>query len=222
MSDIGFGIWAWAIILFGIMCYLAYVLGEIVTQVGLRFVLRNRRESYDRWGVAVDLFETESFIRSVGRAGLYVVGTLLSGLLAHGSTSFLMGEVTWIRNPLELTFFVAVCAILLGNMVVVIRFSELHEKAIKLENLREVFHQRFQKSDLLSVYESLQAAPPLFWEEYTQLPDDEISEDTNQKYRERAEPYNNMQFKKYTRIIISLAFLTLILTLALAVMQLIQ
>ncbi len=66
------------------------------------------------------------------------------------------------------------------------------------------------------MYEVLHSAPQLFWDEYADLPDKEVSYDNNHRYRERAAPYGHSQSSRYNRIIITVAVLTLLLTAILA------
>ena len=41
------------------------------------------------------------------------------------------------------------------------------------------------------MYECLRVAPRIFWEEYQSLPEAQVNEGTNRKFRERAAPYRS-------------------------------
>ena len=69
--------------------------------------------------------------------------------------------------------------------------NTLNRKLWDLESLRPVYRRRFPVSELLSMYESLRVAPRIFWEEYKSLPDPQVNEATNRKFRERAAPYRS-------------------------------
>ena len=62
-------------------------------------------------------------------------------------------------------------------------------KRRELEGLRPIYRQRFPASELMSMYDCLRVAPRVFWEEYKDLPDVQVSEATNRRFRERAAPY---------------------------------
>ena len=57
-------------------------------------------------------------------------------------------------------------AALIGLMVESERVKNITDMTKKLDDLKEAFHERFSISELLSMYEGLRPAPPLFWEEY--------------------------------------------------------
>ena len=55
------------------------------------------------------------------------------------------------------------------------------------------------------MYECLYDAPREFWEEYADLPDDDVNYATNQKYRERAAPYHNRASSGVQRVALLVA-----------------
>ena len=142
------------------------------------------------------------------------------GLLAFISTASLIEETLPGMDQLYYTASIALYGFFIGITVESERISKITEMPRKLDDLGEAFHQRFPVSELLSMYESLRSAPPLFWEEYAGLTDDEISEEANRSFRRRARPYRNIQSGRYNRIIIAVAVLTLLLTAASAAIQL--
>ena len=113
-------------------------------------------------------------------------------------------------------------AALIGLTVRSERIKNIADKTKTLNNLKEVFHQKFSVSELLSMYEALRPAPPLFWEEYANLPDEQVTQETNRIYRERAAPYGHSQASKYNRTVIVVAVLTLLLTAILVAKELLS
>lgn len=88
--------------------------------------------------------------------------------------------------------------------------ATLDRRRHELESLRPVYHRRFPVSELLSMYECLRVAPRIFWEEYKTLPDVQVNEATNQRFRERAAPYSsggNNAFQRWAFAISILAVL---------------
>lgn len=69
--------------------------------------------------------------------------------------------------------------------------SAFDKKRAEIAGLRSTFRKRFPRSELLSMYECLKSAPDVFWQDYKKLPDVQISETTNNKFRERTAPYAN-------------------------------
>ena len=100
----------------------------------------------------------------------------------------------------------------IGLMVEYQRVRHIEDKTRTLDDLREVFHQRFRPSELLSMYEGLRSAPPLVWKEYADLPDDQINQETNRSYRERATPFGHSRSSRDNRLVLVVAVLTLVLT----------
>ena len=88
--------------------------------------------------------------------------------------------------------------------------SRLDRKRRDLEVLRPTYHQRFPVSELLSMYECLRVAPRAFWEEYKNLPDVQVSEATNRKFRERAAPYSNSRGNVFQRRSFTIAVLAVL------------
>ena len=220
MSDVGLASWGLVVFLFGFMCLSSYELGGYVTQLIFRLRSRHRRPSYEKWGVVSDLFRPVSNAWFTVWGVFFLFATLFVGLLAFGSTALLIEETLPTRDQLYQTLTFAMYALFMGLMMESERINRITDKTSKLDDLREVYHERFKVSELLSMYECLKTAPPLFWDEYTKLSDEEISEDTNWSYRVRANPYSNLQSGRYTRVIIVVAILTLLLTGVSAAIQL--
>lgn len=221
MSEINFEAWGIVIFLFLLMGFYSYGFGVQFIQIVLRVRSRDRRNSYEKWGVVTNLFRPLSGRWFAAWSVAVVVGTVFTGLLAFFSTGLLIEEPLPGEDQIYYTITIAMYAFFVGQTVESERIRKITEMTRKLDDLRETFHQRFAISELLSMYESLRPAPPLFWEEYVGLPEQEISEDTNRAYRKRAAPYSNAQFGRYDRIIIIVAILTLLLTGVSAAVQLI-
>ena len=95
--------------------------------------------------------------------------------------------------------------------------SGIDRKRQELGSLRSVYRLRFKVSELLSMYECLRVAPRVFWEEYKCLPDVQVTETTNRKFRERAAPYSNSGanvLQRRSLIIAVLAVIVAVLTFA--------
>lgn len=91
------------------------------------------------------------------------------------------------------------------------RLRKANRKIHELDSLGPIFHQRFPPSELLSMYECMASAPPLFWAEYKNLKEWQISEATNRKYRERVAPYNIREHSSFQRIALRLTLATILL-----------
>ena len=220
MAEIGFGSWAIVIVVFGLLVFYSFMFGTNAVQIVFRLRSKDRRESYEKWGVVSDLFRPVSDSRfaawCVGVAG----GTALLGIMAFLSTDLLIEETLPGKEQIYYTAMIALYGFFVGFTVESERIAKITEMPRKLDDLGEAFHRRFPVSELLSMYESLRPAPPLFWEEYAGLTNEDISEETNRSFRRRALPYSNIQSGRYNRTIIVVAVLTLLLTGASAAIQL--
>ena len=136
------------------------------------------------WAIVIAVFAAVTFLMALFSTLLITDASRVGGDQIYDTFNF---------------FFIG---LILGVAVEWQRFEDLQRRGKSLDGLREVFHERFAVSELLSVYESLRHAPPLFWKEYTQLPDEEVNEETNRRYRERAVPYSYSQSSRHNRIII--------------------
>ena len=216
VTESSFSPWAALIASFGLMCVFAFFFARYAFQGLLRLAKRQERPLYRKWGVDEELFWPTSapWFICVVIAGIF--GSAVTYLIAL-FTAILVTDDIWLgANPYYDTFVAFSIAIVLGASVESQRFDDVQRKVNRLEGLRGIFHERFSASELLSVYESLQHSPTLFWEEYTQLPDEEVGEETNRKYRERAVPFRDSQSIKYNRITITVAALTFVVAVLLA------
>ena len=210
MTEVGWSHWVFVIFLFGLMCIYAFLLARTVFQAALRMSKKTNRSLYRKWGVEEDLFWPHSGAGFIGLGILLVFGAVLTFIAALFSTLLITDASRVGEDQVYDTFNFFFIGFILGIVIEWQRFEKIHRKVKSLDGLREVFHDRFRASELLSVYENLRHSPPLFWKEYAQLPDEEVNEETNRKYRERAVPYGYSQSIKHNRIIIVVGALTLI------------
>ena len=220
MNDATYADWGLVIFFFSVMCMASFTLGDAVIQTVLRIKSRKRRASYVKWGVAADLFRPNQVVWFVVWSGLSILGTAFAFFISFVSTILVTGESTSTADRFYYTFVFANYAFLVGSTVEGERVRKITEKTRKLDDLRKVFHERFSVSEILSVYEGLRFAPTLFWEEYANLDDDQISRETNRSYLERAAPFVHSQTSRHTIIVIIVAVLTLILTAVVAAKEL--
>ena len=208
------------IVLFGLLLVSSLVLGRLTMQVLVRLDSRGKGSSYRKWGVDIELFQPNSIVLLVG-SGLFVIfSTIFTFVLAYLSTVLVSAGTTSRADQFHYTLLAALYAVAIGLMVEYWRVRRIVDKTRTLDDLRVVFHQRFSPSELLSMYEGLRSAPPLFWEEYADLPDDQVNQETNRSYRERATPYGHGRLIRDNRTVIVVAVLTLLLTAIVVVKQL--
>ena len=202
--------WAIVVALFGVMSLCAYGLGDYVAQTVVRLRTRSKAASYEKWGVTSDLYKNQPLIWFISGSVFFVTASALTFLLAFVSTVLITAETTTVGSRLYFTGLIAFYVLYFGCLIEVGRVRKITDKVQALDNLKAAFHQRFAVTELLSMYETLRQAPDLFWEEYTQLPDEAVREETNREYRVRAEPYRNAQSRQENRLAITIATLTLI------------
>ena len=212
MTDASSAEWAGVIIIFAFMSGYSFGLGGLTTQALLRLESRGKRSSYEKWGVHKELFQPNSIIVLIGFGILALVFTTFACYVAFQATEPITGDTTSNADGLMYTLFAAGSAAIVGFVMESQRVKHIKAKTRTLDGLREVFHLRFSPSELLSMYEALRSAPPLFWEEYAGLPDNQVSEETNRSFRERAAPYGQSSISRYNRIVIVVAVITSVLT----------
>ncbi len=86
----------------------------------------------------------------------------------------------------------------------------LAERKRTLDALPAAFHGLFPVSEIISMRECLRVAPENFWEEYISLPDRQVSEATNRKFRDRAASYEAASSRSTQRISLLVAVLSAI------------
>ena len=219
MSDLNYSDWAIIAFILGLMVVYCFFFGHYLVQAIVRLDFRKRLPSYRKWDVERDVFWPMSPQWFVG---LGIVNCLFTSIIILVA---LLIEIPRIglpgidNDPKMFTIAIAFYAFFLGFSAKAQSIINIWEKIKKLEDLREVFGQRFGVVELLSMYESLRFAPQMFWEEYSKLPDEDINEETNRKYRELAAPYRYAQSSKHSRTVITVATGTLALTAVLVVIE---
>ena len=221
MTDASNTEWAFVVFFFSLMSAYSFFLGSLASQVLFRLESRGKRSSYQKWGADKELFQPNSIVHLIGIGIFFMLSTVLTFSVAFLATDLVARGTTPSADRFLYTVFFAMSAVMIGFMVESRRVKHIKDKTRTLDDLREVFHQNFSPSELLSMYEGLRPAPPLFWEEYAGLPDDQVSDVTNRSYRERAAPYGLSRSSRYNRIVIVVAVLTLLLTTIVAAKELI-
>ena len=84
-------------------------------------------------------------------------------------------------------------------------------KLNSLDALPDAFHAEFPVSEILSMYECLSRVPRFLWEEYIDLPITEINEQSNQKFRARAESFATGQSMESQRLGLLFAVLAIVI-----------
>ena len=220
MSNVSFSGWASIIFLLLLLAAISFSFGHYAAQAIARLSTREKRLSLRKWGVERDLVSPTSlgcFIALGIALGLgiaffaFLAFLVLMTPFSEVSIADIVGFSSW-----RITLSIVTYSFVLGFAMKYQPLSNTLEKIKELDNLRGVYHQRFKVSELLAMYEGLRHAPLLFWEEYSNLPDKEVNENTNSKYLERAAPYRYSQSSRYNRIVITVAVLTLLVTAVLA------
>ena len=211
MNEVSWTNWAFVIFIFGLMSANAFCLGRIILQGWLRLSQKTNRSRYRTWGVEKDLVWGPQWKWLIFWGIVIAVGAAYTFAFALASTLLVTEDSGLGVGQVYDTFSYFFIAFLLGVAIEVQHLEDVQRKVKRFEGLREVFRSRFRPSDLLSVYESMKQAPPLFWEEYTQLPEEEVNEETNQKYRERAAPYRYNLSIRHNIIVIVVGVLALVL-----------
>ncbi|MDE2899544.1 MAG: hypothetical protein OXN15_00740 [Chloroflexota bacterium] len=209
MTDASNSEWVVVIFYFGLMCVYSFGLGLLTIQALLRLKSRDNRLSYQKWGVDKELFQPNSVTSLIVFGISAIVITILAFYTTYLSTEVILEGVTTNADRLAYTLFFAGSAFIGGLYWEARRVKQITDKIKTLDDLREVFHQRLSPSELLSVYEALSPAPSLFWDEYAGLPADQVSEETNRSFRERAAPYGLSRAIRYNRIAIVVMLVTL-------------
>lgn len=200
MNTVGSSDWAFVVFSLVLLVVAFYLLGSYFAQSSARFiaVVKKTRETLAEWGVERDVYWPANNLLFTARGiGHVLIGVAIFGLFLHATAS--LDFVSLLGGSLVVTIRIALYSLWLGFSLRYIRANSVQNKLIALLRLRLIFHQRFKRSDLLSMYESLRQAPPIFWEEYTNLPDKEVNEETNRKFREWVTPYQYSQSRSHNR-----------------------
>ncbi len=218
MNDV-FPDWTLTIILFAFMVAYTFLFGRFSVQAVAR-LFSKRKSSYRKWGVERDLFWPMPLVWFILYGFVFAIGTIFFFWIAFASTTLLPGVSNIGAEQFWDTFVIAFYGLMIGVIVEMVKFSGIDRKVKDLDALRNTFLERSSISDLLATYEALRPAPKLFWEEFTQLPDEDIGEDSNFRFRERAAPYRYTQSRQHNLTILAIAALTLAVSALLGGIQL--
>lgn len=211
--------WSIVAFLFAFLALAFYALGAYSGQVLLRLSTWKRRASLVKWQVERDLYwPTNAAAFAIwGLALVPMVAVVFFWILR---IAFIIVEspaydehieiaALFVGVHFEVTLSVSLFALGIGFSLQFVRASSILKKVKDLDGLPEVFHQRFSKSELLSMYEGLRQAPPLFWEEYINLPDYAVSQETNRKFRERIAPFRYSQSRNHNQYMLAARVITI-------------
>ena len=222
MGTINLTDWAFMVLFFAFMVAYSYLLGEYVVRAMARVSERHRISDYRKWGVERELFYPVSLRWFIAWGTVIVLVLAFTFLLAAVSLSFLKEHITFVEEPVERTFGIALLSWIAGLFRATLHFIAIREKVQKLTDLHPALHQRFGVAELLGMYETLRFAPAIFWEEYANLDETQINDDTNQKYRASAAPYQHSQVHLTNTVMITITVLIFLLTGILAAIELIS
>ena len=207
------------ILLFAAMIAYTFLLGRYSVEATVR-AFSKRKTSYRKWGVERELFWPVPLIWFILYGFVFAIGTIFLFSLAFASTTLIPGVSTPGTEQFGDTFVIAFYGLMIGFIVEFRKFSGIDQKVKDMDGLRDTFLERSSVSDLLSTYEALRPAPKLFWEEFSQLADEDIGEDSNLRFHERAAPYRYTQSRQHNLTILAIAVLTLAVSALLGGIQL--
>ena len=185
-------------------------LSRCMARLVLRFDTRKDRLRlicrFQHWGMDETILDGPSIWATL----IFTVWFAFSALVAHTlSLPAVDGLIGDMGQPVLLsTWLLTLMSAILWHHE---RLRKANRKIHELDSLDPVFHQRFAPSELLSMYECMSSAPPLFWAEYKNLKEWQIGEATNRKYRERVAPYNIREHSTFQRIALWLTLATVLL-----------
>ena len=211
MGDVGYLGWAFAVFFYVLMAGNSWYAGIYTNQVFLRLGHRQSRESFQKWGVEDELLRYKN-LKGFIVSGILILFFLLFTFVAALFSAVLVTETSpFDSNQILFTFYVFIWAFLLGYFAEMTRTGSILQKVRKLDNLKDVFHRCFTPSEILSMHESLLSGPPIIWEEYASLPEEEIGHETNDKYRRLVEPYRHRQSTGHNRTMVVLTTIALLI-----------
>ena len=144
---------------------------------------------YRRWSMEREAEKLSQVWMHVAMSPLLALWSLWTLGITMTTFAPVVGEATnFLDTPVQIILFWLV-AFLVSVAWVNNEHDAFDRKRRELEKLRPVYRRRFPASELLSMYDCLSVAPPVFWEEYKDLPYMQVNEATNRKFRERAAPY---------------------------------
>ena len=205
--------WLWYVASAAFLAWTVYLWVRFVVWLLLRSLFRDLWGNFQRWGVGWE---------AAGKMDLFF---LVFSALWCCSTSYLtIREVAPALGVarLDAAYFgiglVWLLSLWLPLFWVLSEFLGLKSKANGLHGLSVVVRNRFPVSELVSLYDCLHApaVPRIFWEEYRRLSSVQVTEATNQRYRERAAPYLLQDTVRSQRLALSVAVLAVFLAVLVA------
>ena len=185
---------------------LSWCLARLLLSLDTRKDRTRRICRFQHWGMDETILDGPSIWSTLFFAAWFAFSALAAYGLALPVIDDLIGDM---GQPVLLSTWLL--TLLLAILWRHERFRKARLKIHELDSLDPVFHQRFPPSELLSMYECMSSAPPLFWAEYKNLKEWQISEATNRKYRERVAPYNIHEHSSFQRIALWLTLATILL-----------
>lgn len=204
--------WAIVVFSFGLMAFYASLVGCYIVQTIYRLKRRRILEPLQKWGVEDEVFRPKSnlifilFGLALIAAILFTFSLAFISTLLISESPFAGGRPFSLKlladsSQLGVTLNIAMFSVWTGFWIEYVRLGRICDKVKALNGLRDVFHQRFSVMEILSIYESMMPAPKLFWEAYTNLPENDINEETNRKFRELVAPYRYSQSRSHNQYI---------------------
>ena len=148
---------------------------------------------YRRWSMEREFENLSQVWTHVAISPLLVLWSLWT--LGTTMTTFapvVAGATGLLETPVQIIVFWLV-AFLASFAWVNSEHDAFDRKRRELEELRPIYRRRFPVSELLSMYDCLRVAPRIFWEEYKDLPDVQVNEATNRRFRTRVAPYGTRE-----------------------------
>ena len=171
---------------------------RLALQAHIKKARPNILARYQHWGMEKEVLSDPSL-------PLLIIATLWA--------SFTIWFIIWFIAPATTPVAVEPKAILLPLILFSLvpvswgmsDYRHGETKRGKLDALRPTFHNRFSVSEILSMYECLRWAPPVFWDEYTELPEAQINKATNQEFRNRASSFHLLNNQIHQRMALTIA-----------------
>ena len=219
MNDTDQTAWILAIFSFVFMWGCTYIVGKFAVQVYLRLTKRANAAKYVKWGKYEEIFRPDPLPEFVLWAVFFAVFAVPLFVASLFSTVPLTDADRIGASGIFYTVAVAIHALLMGSTLEIARFKVIEAKLNDIVGLKAVFHKQFSISELIATYEALYLAPRMFWEEYAELPEEDVTEDTSRQYRDLAAPYMYGRSRQDSKTAILIAVLSLVLAVAVAVKE---
>ncbi len=198
----------------------SYFLGRYVVQVIFRLSRRDRMPIYRKWGVERDLLDPRPLWWFIAWGVIIVI---VFGITFPFSAAIIND---WKPQPIigydawEIIITITISLLTIGILVETEKITKHMNKVDKLEQLPPHFHKFFSITELLAMYENLQHAPPIFWEEYSKLDKRQISHDMNRRFRENAAPFRRKRIDLHNNVMLWIGIIGLLVAVVLLAIRL--